>query len=330
MQGETVLVTGGTGFTGSHLVNRLLDAGHTVRVVDNQPGLFYEQLKGRGAEITIGSVTDRDLMFKLVDGVDTVHHVAAAFRRVDLPKEVYWDVNVNGTRYLLEAAEQHGVRKFMYCSTCGVHGNVAQPPAAETAPIQPADYYQYTKWEGEKVAREFMTRGMDITILRPAAIYGPGDPERWAMLFRRSKNGRFLMFGDGEVTYHPLYIDNLVDAFVLAMTKPEAKGQTYLIADAEYHTLNNIVQTIGKVLDKDIQIVHLPFAPLWLAAVACEALYAPTKQAPPLFRRRVDWFRQNRAFDVSKARRELGYAPKVDLYNGLCNTADWYRENGYL
>jgi nucleoside-diphosphate-sugar epimerase len=330
MQGETVLVTGGTGFTGSHLVNRLLDAGHTVRVVDNQPGLFYEQLKSRGAEITIGSVTDRDLMFKMVDGVDTVHHVAAAFRAINLPKPVYWDVNVNGTRYLLEAAEHFGTRKFVYCSTCGVHGNVKQPPAAETAPIQPADYYQYTKWEGEKVAHDFMKRGMDITILRPAAIYGPGDPERWAMLFQRSKNGRFLMFGDGEVTYHPLYIDNLVDAFMLAMCKPESNGQTYLIADENYHTLNNIVTTIGKVLDKDIEIVHLPFTPLWLAAVACEAAYAPTKKSPPLFRRRVDWFRQNRAFDVSKAKRELGYAPKVDLYNGLCNTADWYRQNGYL
>lgn len=330
MQRQTVLVTGGTGFTGSHLVNRLIDEGYFVRVVDNQPGLFHDQLKARGADITIGSVTDRNLMFKLVEGVDTVHHVAAAFRAINLPKAVYYDVNVNGTRYLLEAAEHHNVRKFVYCSTCGVHGNIEQPPAPESAPIHPADYYQQTKWLGEKVAHEFIARGMDITILRPAAIYGPGDPERWAMLFQRSKNGRFLMFGDGRATYHPLYIDNLIEGFMLAMCHPAAKGQTYLIADERYYSLNEIVGMVGRVLNKQVEIVHLPFRPLWLAAVACEVAYAPMRKPPPIFRRRVDWFRQNRAFDIGKAQRELGYAPKVDLYEGLSKTAQWYREQGFM
>ena len=138
---QKILVTGGTGFTGSHLVKRLLGQGHEVLVVDNQPGYFYEELKALGANITIGSVTDRELMFHLVEGCDVIQHLAAAFRRIDLPKEVYWDVNVNGTRYLLEAAEKHGVKKFVYSSTCGVHGDVDNPPAPETAPITPADYY---------------------------------------------------------------------------------------------------------------------------------------------------------------------------------------------
>jgi nucleoside-diphosphate-sugar epimerase len=328
--GKRALVTGGTGFTGSHLVNRLLDEGYEVRVVDNQKGMFHEQLALRGADITIGSVTDKDLMDQVTQGCDVVHHLAAAFRRIDLPKPVYWDVNVNGTRHLLEAAQKHGVSKFVYCSTCGVHGNVKNPPAAEDAPITPADYYQFTKYEGEKVAQEYIKRGLNVTILRPAAIYGPGDPERWVMLFKRARTGTFPMFGSGEATYHPLYIDNLVDAFMLAEREPAAAGQTYLIADEHYYSINNIVKAIGEVLNKPVRIVHVPFVPLWIAAFACELVCAPLHITPPLFRRRVDWFRQNRAFDISKAKTEMGYEPKVDLHCGLTKTAQWYLEKQYL
>lgn len=327
---QKVFVTGGTGFTGSHLVKRLIARGDEVVTVDNQPGLFHDELVALGAEVHIGSVTDRDLMFQLSAGCDVIHHVAAAFRRIDLPKEVYWDVNVNGTRWLLEAAAAHNVPKFIYCSTCGVHGDVKNPPAPEDAPITPADYYQYTKYEGEKVAQEFIADGMDVAILRPAAIYGPGDPERWVMLFKRTMGGRFLMFGDGEATYHPLYIDNLIDAFILAADVPASKGQTYLIADEEYYALNDLVKIVGQAQDIDVTVTHLPFWPLWTAAVATEAVCAPLNISPPLFRRRVDWFRQNRAFDIGKAKRELGYDPQIKLLEGLKRTAAWYKQEGYL
>jgi nucleoside-diphosphate-sugar epimerase len=323
--GLKVLVTGGTGFTGSHLVKRLISEGHSVAVLDNQKGRFHDELQKLGAQITIGSVTDKNLVDGLVKGRDVVIHLAAAFRRIDLPRQVYWDVNVNGTRYLLEAACKYGVSKFIYCSTCGVHGNVKNPPAPETAPITPADYYQFTKYEGEKVAGEFMKQGLDIAILRPAAIYGPGDPERWGMLFRQVSKGRFFMLGDGHVTYHPLYIDNLVDAFMLAMQKGESSGQTYLIADEHYYAIKDIVRTIADVLKVKVKVIHLPYWPAWIAAVGTEAVSGVLKVQPPLFRRRIDWFKQNRAFDITKARRELGYAPGVDLFTGLSRTAEWYR-----
>lgn len=325
-----ILVTGGTGFTGSHLVRRLIAEGHQVTAVDNQKGLFWDELQSLGAELRIGSVTDRSLMHEVTRGCDVVFHLAAAFRKVNLPKSEYWNINVNGTRYLLEGAFRNNVTKFVYCSTCGVHGNVENPPAAEDAPIKPEDYYQYTKWEGERVAHEFIQQGMDVTIIRPAAIYGPGDPERFAMLFKKVASGKFYMFGKGETTYHPLYIDNLIDAFLLAAWTPQSKGQTYLIADERYYSLNDLVQAIGDALGVSVKIVHLPFAPLWMAAVLCEAVCKPLGVSPPIFRRRVDWFRQNRAFDISKAKRELGYKPKVDLSTGLERTANWYREIGLV
>jgi nucleoside-diphosphate-sugar epimerase len=325
-----ILVTGGTGFTGSYLTRRLLSRGNEVHVVDNQPGLFHDELINLGAQVTIGSVTDKELMDRLVEDCDIVHHLAAAFRQVGVPEGIYRDVNVNGTRYLLDAALAHGVKKFVYCSTCGVHGDIKNPPAAENAPITPADYYQVTKYEGEVLAQEFIKRGLDITILRPAAIYGPGDPERWLMLFKRTRSGRFIMFGNGETSYHPLYIDNLIDAFELAVEKKASSGQTYLIADEHYYSITEIVKMVGKVQGIEVDIVHFPFWPLWTIAFLTEIFCKPLGITPPLFRRRVDWFRQNRAFDISKAKRELGYTPKIDLNTGLACTANWYRENNYL
>lgn len=327
---QVVLVTGGTGFTGSHLVKRLLLCGHDVRVLDNQKGLFFDELEDLGAQITIGSITDQELVNEVVKGCDVVHHLAAAFREINDPKEIYWEVNVNGTRYLLDAALQHKVKKFVYCSTQGVHGHIENPPGNEDSPIAPADYYQLTKYEGEKVAEEFMQKGLNVTILRPTAIYGPGDPGRWFMLFKHTANGRFPMFGDGKTTYHPVYIDNLVDAFELAVEREEAAGQTYIIGDDKYYTLTDIVKIVGEVQGKDVSVIRLPFAPLWGAALLCETVCAPFNITPPLFRRRVDWFRQVRAFDISKAVKELGYNPKIDLRAGLSKTAEWYQANGYL
>jgi nucleoside-diphosphate-sugar epimerase len=231
---------------------------------------------------------------------------------------------------VLAAARQAEVRRVVYCSTQGVHGHVADPPGNEDSPIAPEDYYQQTKYEGELVCAEYSEEGPEITIVRPTAIYGPGDPGRFLLLYRMSRNGRFLMFGDGDTTYHPVYIDNLVDLFELAAEHPDAAGRTYIGGDAEYYSLNDLVSAVGRSMGIEVQIVHLPFRPLWLAAVACEAVCSPLRISPPLFRRRVDWFRQVRAFRIDRAREELGYAPAVGLDEGLRRTFEWYRENGYL
>ena len=325
-----VLVTGGTGFTGSHLTRRLLKKGNEVVVLDAQKGIVFDELKDLGAEIHLGSITDRDLVDRLVEGCEVVHHVAAMFRQVNQPKEVYWGVNVDGTRILLEAGLRHGVRSFVNCSTQGVHGDIRQEPGDENSPIAPADYYQFTKYEAEKIIPEYLGKGMKIVTLRPTAIYGPEDPERYLIIFRKVKNGRFLMFGNGETHYHPVYIDNLVDAFELAAESDQGDGEAYIIGDENYYSLNDLVTAVAHSLGVKLSIQHLPFWPLWASAVVCEAIYKPLPIDPPLFRRRVDWFRQNRAFSIAKAKRELGYQPKVLLEEGLAETAKWYVEHKYV
>lgn len=325
-----ILVTGGTGFTGKALVQRLLDMGHQVVALDYKEGLKTQELRDRGAEVLIGSVTDMDVVRRAMQGVELVHHLAAAFRELNVPDTYYHEVNVGGTRNVLQAASDAGVRKVIYCSTCGVHGNIDHPPGGEDAPIQPADYYQRTKYEAEPIVREYFDRGLKTVILRPAAIYGPGDPERFYLIFKRVAKGTFPMFGNGRTFYHPLYVDNLVDAFVLAMEEGKGEGEAYLIADEQYLEIEDLVRRVGKALDVDVKIPHYPVWPVVVAGHIVEKACRPFCITPPLFPRRVDWYRQNRAFKIDKARRDLGYQPKVGIDEGLRRTAEWYRREGYL
>ena len=252
-----VLVTGGTGFTGKALVKRLIDEGYEVVSLDYQEGLKTDEIRSWGASVVIGSVTDRAVVDRCMEGVDIVQHLAAAFRELDVPNSYYDEVNVGGTRNVLESAFAHKVKKFIYCSTCGVHGNVENPPGGEDAPIQPGDYYQQTKYDAEPLVNEYCTKGMETVILRPAAIYGPGDPERFQMIFKRVSKGTFPMFGSGKTLYHPLYIDNLVDALVLAMELGKGAGEAYLIADEEYVEIETLVKKTAKAWRSGPKAVHI-------------------------------------------------------------------------
>ncbi len=326
-----VLVTGGTGFTGSALVFRLLEEGHEVRVLDYQEGLFAEKLRQAGVEVILGNVVDKNAVDAATSGMEIVFHLAAAFRELNRSDEFYFDVNVNGTRNVMECAQKHGVSKVIYCSTQGVHGNIAHPPGSEMSPVEPADYYQETKYLGEKVVLEYVEQGMRAIILRPMAIYGPGDPERFFMIFNRiNRNSSFPMFGSGKTLYHPLYIDNLSDAFVLGMTSDRFSGEAYLIGDDNYLSIEELVRQVANAMDQPVKISHYPIRPLVIAGHICEKVCKPFGIAPPIFPRRVDWYRQDRAFVIDKARDELGYQPKVGIEEGLRKTAEWYFAEGYL
>ncbi len=325
-----VLVTGGTGFTGKALVKILLDEGHQVAALDYKEGIKTEELKTWGSEVVIGSVIDKKVVEQCMEGIEVVHHLAAAFRELNVPDRYYEEVNVGGTKNVLEAAFEAGVKKFIYCSTCGVHGNIDNPPADEDAPIQPADYYQQTKYNAEPIVNRYYKKGMKTVILRPAAIYGPGDPERFYMIFKRVAKGMFPMFGSGQTFYHPLYIDNLIDVFMKVMENGRGDGEAYLIADEEFLEIEKLVRKVAIALGVDVKIPHYPIIPLVIAGHVCEKICKPFGITPPIFPRRVDWYRQNRTFKIDKAKRDLGYQPKVGIDEGLKKTAEWYRAEGYL
>jgi nucleoside-diphosphate-sugar epimerase len=277
-----------------------------------------------------GELASPEALARACEGVEVVYHIAATYREAGQPDAAYRAVNVDGTRHLLEAARAGGVRRVVHCSTGGVHGHVAHPPANEDAPYNPGDIYQETKLEAETLARMFgATHGLEVVVARPIGIHGPGDT-RFLKLFRGLARGRFPMLGAGRVFYHLTYIDDLVEGFRLCGEVPGAAGRTYLLAGERYTTLNELVALVSEELGVAPPRMHWPVWPVWLAGLACEAVCVPLRVEPPLYRRRVDFYTKSRAFDITRAKTELGFAPRVDLREGVRRTIAWYRQQGWM
>lgn len=323
------LVTGASGFTGSYMVKNLLNHGYDVRALV-RPSSDLSALKGLPIEFVFGDIRNREEVFEAVRGVETVFHIAALYRAANLPDNEYRAVNVIGTQHVLEAALEFGVMRVVHCSTCGVHGDIRNPPADESAPPAPEDIYQRTKLEGEQLALRYHSeRGLPVTVVRPVGIYGPGDL-RMLKMYRSIQRGRFIMFGGGEVLYHLTFVTDTVEGFRLAGEHPQAVGQTYIIAGEKHTTLMGFAEQVAKELQVAPPKWKPPVWPLYAAAVVCEKICVPLRVQPPIFPRRVHIFTHDRAFDISKAKRELGYAPQIDMTEGIHRTAEWYIENGFL
>lgn len=326
-----VLVTGGTGFTGSHLVTRLVGKGHQVRSLSRKATTNTDHFRDMGVETYFGNITEKDIVKKAVRGVELVYHLAAAWQDISVPEKIYWDVNVGGTQNVLDACLDENVDRVVHCSTTGVLGNISNPPADENYPYGPGDIYQETKCEGEKLAlRYFQEKGLPGVVLRPLPIYGPGDL-RMLRLFRLINNKKFIMIGKGNVHYQQVFVDDLITGFELCGEKKRAIGQVYMIGGNESPTLNELVSIIAEVLDVPVPSKRFPFIwPVWLVGWLCKGICKPFGFQPPIFPRRVDWFSKNRDFDISKAKKELGYEPKTDLRTGIKLTAEWYRNEDLL
>jgi nucleoside-diphosphate-sugar epimerase len=326
---KNVLVTGGTGFTGSHLCLRLASLGCNVKALVRSRHKAGA-LERAGVKTVTGDLKDKQSLLKAAEGCSVVYHIAAAFRQEGIAEREFAEVNVRGTENMLEASFACGVTRFVHCSTVGVHGHVAHPPADETAPFNPGDIYQETKLEGERLAAEyFRNHPLPGVVFRPVGIYGPGDT-RFLKLFRHIKSGRFHMIGNGSALYHLTYIDDLVNGIILCGTHEKAVGNIYILGGNEYMTLNQLVALIADILGVRISRLKIPFWPVYAAGFLCEKVCRPLRIEPPIYRRRVDFFVKDRAFDISKAKRELGYAPRVSPREGLKKTAEWYIENGLL
>ncbi len=322
------LVTGATGFTGQHLVRRLLAEGEPVRVVARVPDRARAAFGDR-VEVVGGDVADASVIARAVPGCDVVYHLAAAYREAGATVR-YRAVHVDATRLLLEASVREGVSRFVHCSTVGVLGHIAHPPADERTPVSPGDIYQATKCEGEQLALAFAARhGLPLAVARPTAIYGPGDL-RLLKFFRLIARRRFVMLGSGSVFYHMVHVDDLVTGLRQLAVHPNAAGEVFILGGEQYRTLNDLAATIAGIVGVPRPRWRFPAWPVQLAGSACERICAPFGIVPPVYRRRVDFFTKSRAFSIEKAKRVLGYQPRIDLEHGLRETARWYVAQGLL
>ncbi len=323
-----ILVTGATGFTGSHLCQRLVAEGEQVVAFVRKTSIT-DGLKAIGVECRVVDICDRESVNDHFADIDRVYHIAAAWRTEHTDREEFQRVNVEATRNLLDASKAARVERFVHCSTVGVQGDIDDPPADEEYRFQPGDHYQATKLEGELLAREYLSNGLSGAVFRPVGIYGPGDT-RFLKLFRPISRGKFVMIGSGKTLYHLTYIDDLIDGIILVGRRPEALGEVFTLAGNRYTTLNELVALIADTLGKPRPRLRVPYRPVLIASIAAERLCRALHIDPVLYPRRVEFFIKDRAFSIEKAKRLLNYRPRIDLADGLGRTARWYRDNGLI
>jgi dihydroflavonol-4-reductase len=322
-----VLVTGGKGFLGQHLVNELNQRGHEVRILARpHTGIVNDQC----VEICYTDIRDSQGVEDAVRNMDYVIHLASNFRKGGSDKKEAFSVNVQGTENVLFACLKHAVKRLVHCSTIGVHGDIMEMPAKETTPYNPGDLYQETKMIAEKRVWDFREKtGLPVAIVRPISLMGPGD-ERLLKVFKMIKKGRFVMVGSGENNFQPAYIDDVVKGFMLCLEKDEAEGEVFIIGGEEYVPLKDLVKIIAEELGVNPPSMHVPIGPVLRLARLSEMVFVPLGVEPPLHQRRVSFFQNNRAFLVDKAKSMLGYQPEVSLRDAIRRTIAWYQEKGWI
>jgi len=329
-----LLVTGGTGFIGSHLAEEGRRRGAEVVVLgltDRPEEEANARLLARiGAEVLPGSITDADLCRRAAQGVTHIFHLAVAMREGGKSDEFFETINLDGTRHLLQAATAERVHRFVYCSTIGIYGHRAPGITSEESPLSPGNIYERTKVAAERLVQDFAENcGLAAAVLRPADVYGPRD-QRLLKMFKGVSRGRFPLFGGGEGRRHMVYVDDVVSAFFKACEREEAVGEGLIVAGPRACTLRELLDQVTAVTGSRRYGIRLPLAPMLGLAAVVEDVSAALAIDPPIYRRRMDFFHSDSEFDISKARRVLGWNPQVNLEDGVRRTYEDYRRSGEL
>jgi len=324
-----VFITGASGFIGRALIVGCLEKQWNVRVLQHNRLLTKEARSGNDYEVVEGDITNPGSLEGLFEGVDILFHCAAALGASILSESDFFYINAEGTKNVLQAAEDIGVPKIVHFSSAGVLGSVKRGEVAhEDYPLNPQNSYDRSKLEGENIARLFADRGMDIVIIRPGWVYGPGDRRTFKLLKAIAKK-RFILVTKGRVLQTPVHIDDLVDGVFRCAERGQG-GQIYHIAGSEALPVKEIVTEIASATGSKIPPISLPLFPVKLAASAMERSFAIIKKESPLTRGKLSFFIHPKPLAIQKAKRELGYTPKINFFEGISQTVEWCKAHNWL
>jgi nucleoside-diphosphate-sugar epimerase len=324
-----VLVTGGAGFIGRHLISALCAKRQRVRALVRRPEAAGG-LARLGAETIVGDLLDPAVVRRATSGVRGVFHLAGRLFAPGSRTEDYARLHVEATVALLEAcATTDPLDFFLLCSTTGVHGPTGGVPAREDDPGHPQNAYEVTKAQAERVARDIAQRvRLPLVIARPGLVYGPGDRHLLGW-FRAIQGGYYRVIGPGDNYLHPIYVDDAVRALLLCTSAADTSGRAFHLVGSRPVPMRELSDAIGAAVGRQVPRMHIPAPVAFVMGAALEVLPVP-RRVLPLTRTRVKFMLQNRAYNGSRAREELGFTPQVELADGLSKTVAWYRESGLL
>lgn len=323
-----VLVTGGTGFIGSHLVEALLQRGdHVVCLVRQKGNLQW--LIGLPVELAVGDLTRPDSLAGTIDGFDRIYHVAGVVR-VAHPR-AFQAVNHFGARNLVEAClrARHPPSRFVHVSSQAAVGpSDGGPPVAEEHEPCPIYPYGQSKLQGE---REVLSRKdrLDVVVVRPPIVYGPRDRALFT-LFRLVQRGFCPIVGKAELRFSFCYVEDLIQGLLLAGESDGPSGRIYHIASEGAYTWEEVGEVAEAAMGVRAWRVRVPLRLVVLLAPLLEAWGRLSGKPALLDRGRVTAMARSWILDISKAKRELSFAPRFDLKEGIRRTIQWYRKEGWL
>ncbi|HEX7344940.1 MAG TPA: NAD-dependent epimerase/dehydratase family protein [bacterium] len=323
-----LLITGATGFIGQKLTRHYKDSAWSVRLLVRDLSRIPTEVKGF-CEICQGDLTKPDTLSEAVKGVDAIIHSAGLLGQWGMPYRQLFEVNVGGVGNLVRAAAAAGVKRFVHLSAGGVTGPLKVRVVDESYSPAPRTDYERSKWEGEQLALNLSKElNLNLIVVRPTFTYGPGDPHK-IKLFQAIKKGRFFFIGDGFSTIHPVFIDDLIAGIDLAL-KSDIRAETIIVGGDCAVSKRELVWSIAAALGSRKPEMRIP---IWLGealAKGCEWAADIFGFSPPLTQSRMLMLSRNWGYSIKKARKLLGYNPKIDLREGLRLTVQWYREQGWL
>lgn len=329
MSQPTAFVTGGTGFIGSHLIDRLLSKGYHVRaLVRNPKNLGF--LKDLPIEVIEGDLFSNAALEKGITGCDFVYHVAGLVAAKT--KEEFYRGNRDATRNIIEitARVNPAVKKFVHISSqTAVGPGTGMTPVTEATEPRPLTTYGKSKLAAEQEVLKFKEK-LPVTILRVSAVYGPRDTATFDY-FKSAYMGLELMIGFSDSYVSLVHSKDLVTGIILAGEKDASAGQTYFLGSEQYYTWNEIGYVTKSVLKKKLLRVRVP-RPLVFVIAGVSGLASKFKAKPSVlnYEKAYDLIQSNWCCDVTKAKKELGYRQEVTLTEGVKETIDWYLKHRWM